>query len=208
MASLINYIIPPQRFELIRDSIGLIIATELANQKTLTTNVLFDAKVYIERFISFGQQELPAINVIYDETMFSNKDNYSSTGDMQFFIDVVAVGITGKGIRGDTLASVNLHTLMGTIRVILDSLEYRFLGFEQGVVQSKMVTKIKALSPDNTYNVTVSNDSLSTISGRIFFKVRANEIVGDLPTQSVTGIDTTFTIEDSGEGYKVVVNNT
>lgn len=208
MASLITISIPTQRFELIRDSIGLIIKEELTNQKLLTSNKLFDANVYIERFVSFNHTELPAVNVIYDETIFSNKDNNSSTGEHQFIIDVVTASEDSSTERGDKLATLDLHKLLGVIRYILDCLEYRFLGLPIGVVQSKMVTKIKSLSPDNTYNVTISNDSLNSISGRIFLRVRANELTGDLPTQTVTSVRTDFTLEDSGLGYRIVVNNT
>jgi hypothetical protein len=207
MTAKINYIIPQQRFETIRDAIALILKEELAKQKALTTNILFDAGVFIERFVTFDHTECPAINVIYDETLFSNKDNFNNTGEMQFFIDIISVAQDSTTKRGDQLSSENLHKLMGVIRYILDSMEYRLLNLDAGIVQSKKVVRMRALSPDNTYNVSVSNDSLNSISGRIYFNVRASEAVSFSETITVTEIHSTFTIEDSGLGYKIVVNN-
>jgi hypothetical protein len=173
----------------------------------LTANILPSVNVFIERFVTFDHTECPALNIIYDETIFSNKDNFNNTGEIQFFIDIITVAEDSTTKRGDQISTEDLHKLMGIARYILDSMEYRLLDLGAGIVQSKKVVRMRTLSPDNTYNVSISNDSLNSISGRLYFNVRASEAVSFSETVAITEIHSTFTIEDSGLGYKIVVNN-
>ena len=57
MASIIENIIPNQKFELIRDKIALILFDEIGNQKTLTNNSDLDVKVFLERFVNFDKTD-------------------------------------------------------------------------------------------------------------------------------------------------------
>ena len=88
MAALITYAIPTQRFETIRDAIGGIIAVELAGQKSITGEIIFNAGVFVERFIPFDNTELPSVNIYFESVNFSNNDHTSQTGDINYIIDV------------------------------------------------------------------------------------------------------------------------
>lgn len=201
MASVINYIIPTQRFETIRDAIGVIIAQELAKQKTLTTNVLFDAVTYVERFMPFDNTELPAVNVYFNDSKFSNQDHVSATAEMTFYVDVTTSAYDSASNRGDKQASINCHKLLGVLRAILSSGEYRFLGLSQGIIQQRAVTDLQMSAPQPI------GDSLHVISGRLTLKIKANEINSDLSSIVLTEIFTNFTIEETGLGNKIKILN-
>ena len=201
MASVINYIIPTQKFETIRDAIGVILATELAKQKTLTTNVLFDAPVYVERFVSFDATEIPAVNVVYNDTKFTNQDHVSQTGESTYYVDVVTSANDSTSIRGDKQASINCHKLLGVIRTILSAGEYRFLGLTQGIVQNKTINSISISQPSS------NGDGLHIISGRLEIKIKANESNNDLTSIDLTEIFTNFTIYETNFGNKITILN-
>ena len=201
MAAKLNYIIPTQKFELIRDSIGVILATEIANQKLLTSNNLFDAVTYLERFVAFDPTELPAINVVYNDTKFTNQDMVSQTGENTYYIDVVTSAEDSSTMRGDKQASINCHKLLGVIRTILSAGEYRFLGLAQGIVQTKTISSISISQPSS------NSDSLHVISGRLEIKIKANESNNDLPSIDLTEIFSNFTIEETNFGNKITILN-
>ena len=201
MASVINYIIPTQRFETIRDAIGVIIAQELAKQKILTSNTLFDAGVYVERFMTFDNTELPAVNIYFNDAKFSNQDMVSTTAENTYYIDVTTSSYDTSTNRGDKLASINCHKLLGVIRAILSSGEYRFLGLAQGIVQNKSITALEMSSPQPV------GDGLHIISGRVSIKIKANETNNDLSSIALTEIFTNFTIEETGLGNKITILN-
>ena len=62
MAQIYN-IIPVQNFELIRDRIALILATEVNNQFVLSGNEDINCDVWLERSTPFDKIENPTINV-------------------------------------------------------------------------------------------------------------------------------------------------
>lgn len=202
MAALITYAIATQRFESIRDLIGGIIATEFAGQKTLTSNTLFDANVYIERFIAYDRTELPAINVFYVSSKNEAKTRYSDTMINTYYIDVSCYKDATTSERGDKLASIDCQKLLGAIRAILSSAEYQQLGLSSGILQHKEVTEIGITTPTQT------NDGLNVITGRVVLTVKANEINGDLSHTHVGEINFNWLIEETNKGNKIKVTNT
>lgn len=214
MASKINYIIPSRRFELFRDVIGLIIKEEFAKQKQLTSNTVYDANVYIDRSLAYdAATELPAVNVSYKKTVYSNQDIKSNLGDNIYMIEVTAIGIESATKRADYNSAEILYKLLGAIAYILSSAEYRFLGLAPGIVMGLSVREIKIYPPDPVYNPIHSNDELSTVSGCLIFSVKAAEEVADVDGVDSEGINlesifTGMTIEDTDKGYKIIINNT
>ena len=61
--ALITQIIEEQGFEKVRDAIGAVLKTELANQKTLQ-GYSHDATVYVGRSAPFQQDEVLMVNVL------------------------------------------------------------------------------------------------------------------------------------------------
>lgn len=213
MASKITSIIPSQRFETIRDAIGLIIKEEFVKQKALTGNVLFDADVYIERSVSFdASTELPAVNVCFKEVLYSEKDIDSRLGSNIYTIEVTtkAHSTTTANDRADLRAATSLHKLLGAIAYILSSAEYLYLGFTPSsqVIKESLVKGIKIYPPDPVYNPTQSTDALSVVSGMVSFQVVAPEVVTDLIGIQLQDIFTNFTIEDTNKGFKIEIINT
>ena len=202
MAANINYIIPQQQFELIRDQIGLIIALELSNQYILQpTQDVLNAKVFLERFIPFDDTELPAINIYFDKETFSAKNHLSAVGDLQYNIDCHVLANDEDGKRGDYESSIKLHKLLGTIRYILASAEYLRLGLTAGIVEKKEITSI-AVAPSNV------QDSNHINIGRISFSVRSSESVQELSGSPVESIQTNAKIESTDKGYTIKIINT
>ena len=211
MASIIDNVIPTQRFETIRDLLGVVIATELAKQKTLTTDKLFDAGVWVERSLSFDAgTELPAVNISYKETQYSSKSLTSRLGDNLYTIEVIAKGKETETGRADYSASTQCHKLLGAIAYILSSAEYRFLGLEdnQRFVQEMKVVEIKMYPPDPVYNPIHSGDEMTVTAGRLIVSVKAGEEVSDLQSFEILDIYTDMQIEESEKGYKITIINT
>jgi len=213
MASKITNIIPTQRFETIRDAIGLLLKEEFVKQKALTSNVIFDAGVYIERSTAFdAATELPAVNICFKETQYSDEDIDSRVGVNKYSIEVTtkAGSSLTAGSRSDLTAATDLHKLLGVIAYILSSAEYLYLGFTPAnqVIKSRRVVGIKIYPPDPVYNPTQSTDELSVVSGLLMFEVIAPESVSDLVGVPLVDIYKSFTIEESGKGFKIEIINT
>lgn len=210
MAALINYITPTWCVELIRDAIAYAIALELPNQATLRQDSSLNATVYLERFISYDNTELPIVNVSYNKTPYVSKDLSVITGEHQFFIDVITMAEeTDELVRGDKKAAILLHKIIGIIKHVLDSQEYmRLPPLPENMVANKYVQEIKIFNPDTPYNPNVSNDGLYVIGGRLIFNVRANDSNIDIDESiKVASIFTDMQIDVSGKGYKIEVLN-
>lgn len=202
MAAEINYTIPTQVFETIRDRIGLIITTELAKQYQLTSNTLFNAVVWVERFIAFDETEIPAVNIQFNRSRFTTKNHVAQTAELEYFIDVHLSATDSSSARGDVTATTKLHKLLGAIRYILSSAEYVTLGFTPGTVQRKEVTEIAIAPPTNP------TDSAHLIMGRVSFTVQANEVVKQLEGYAVSEINSVAKLEYTEKGYKLKIENT
>jgi len=202
MAALITYAIPTQRFETIRDAIGGIIAVELAGQKSITGEIIFNAGVFVERFIPFDNTELPSVNIYFESVNFSNNDHTSQTGDINYIIEVTTSGVNSSTTRADVQACKNCQKLMGKIRAILSAGEYRFLGLTQGIIQNKSIISIKMGQP------TANHDSISSVSGQLILKVKANEINAELQPIEIGDIFSKFTVEETDLGIKILTINT
>lgn len=201
MAAIITNIIPEQNFEKVRDRIGLIIADEFVGQKTLTTNILFDAGVWVERFIPFDNSELPAVNVMFAGTNYENQDPLTSTGINKYYIDVHTHAEDTTSTRGDKVSMQNLHKLLGAIRYILSSIEYRTLGYNTSkFIQNRTVVNIDIYQPKDL------GDGLHSATGRITIDVRFNESVGEAQPVDGEEYHTVLKLENTEKGflYKVI----
>lgn len=205
----IDYEIGQQSFELLRDAIGGFIKSELIGQKAITGNDLFDANVYIERFITFDNIETPCVNVVLNQSNHVGMDWTTTEGNHEYFIDIItgAEESLDAEVRGDTLATINLQRLIATVKYILESGEYRFLGLPQGAIGHRHVERIQIFNPDTPYNPNVSADGLYLIAGRITLVVKATDKLESLATETLADIFTNMTLEESGLGYEIIVEN-
>lgn len=194
MSAKLNYIIPSQRFELIRDRIAQILVLELANQKLLTSNDLFDAVVWIERFIAFDKEDLPAINVYLSDANYDNQTPITARGKNTYNIDIHTSAKHENGIDGDKLATFKLHKLAGVIRTILESPDYLRLDFENGIIQNTEIVSLNIGTPNES-------DGCHSITGRLVFTATANEITKELTGIDSTQYDTTVLLGETTKGF-------
>lgn len=197
----INAIIPTSNFELIRDRIAQILTVELANQKVLTANTLFDAVVWVERFIAFDKTELPAINVYYSGTTFDSHTPITSIGDSKFNIDVHLSSKHVNGIDGDKNALVLLQKLCGVIRAILHNPEYVTLDFDPGLIRHRSISDIQIAQPKE-------KDTALVVTGRLTLTIVANESVKEITPITADRYSTVVTLGETDKGFFYETINT
>lgn len=167
--SQIQNVIPTQKFELIRDRIGEILADEINNQYLLSYNYNIDAEVWVERIVPFDNTELPAINVQFVGGPYGDTTIKDTQGEYTYHIDVWTNSPSSNDGSGDVLARKKLHRLMGIVRAILQSPFYKTLGYAAPFSCSRKVKDIAVnlLSP--------GQDALNSVMGRLSFVVRIPE---------------------------------
>jgi hypothetical protein len=190
----INEAIQTQNFELIRDRIAQILTVELANQATLTGNALFNAKVWLERFIAFDKTELPAINVYLNNTSYDNQTAITSKGSNTYYIDVHVSAKHSTTNDGDKTASINLQKLLGVVRYILEHSVYLTLDFSRGFIYHTAVSEIKVGQPND-------KDGYNTVTGRITFDVNCEEKTKPSDPIEAFGYYTDVRIGETDKGF-------
>jgi hypothetical protein len=187
-----------QNFELIRDQIALIIGTEFASQKSKTENILFDAGIWVERFVAFDKEELPAIKVYYDASSFDKDSPRATKGESKFVVQVQTKSPTTSTSGGDTIASINAQKLVGAIRYIFEHGLYVRLGFAPGFIKGVSVTDIVTSVPDQ-------GDSFHNYACNLVITVRHIEYNGlEAPTQTIDEVHSVVKLNDTEKGYKIV----
>lgn len=199
MAALITALIAAQSFELVRDKVGAILALELANQVTLGGDDVLGAEVWKERIIPFDKTELPAINVTVMEGNYDGQTVKQADGTYTILIDGEVNAKSTSANDGDKLAMLKCQKLMGCIRAIIQDPQYRTLGYAQGFVMSRQITKIAF---GNKYQ----GDALNTVMGRLMLTVKVPETTELLEAVEIGGSDTTVKLEETEKGYKWTVN--
>ncbi len=139
---LINRIIDPRAYEVIRDRIGEILAIELLNQESLTYDELFNVPVFVQRSKPVNQDEDKIINVSVDSSRYSGQTTVSANGDYTFFIDVVVTGASTSDGRGDVLTAHKAQRLAGVVCAILEDPQYITLGFARPFIGRSHVIEI------------------------------------------------------------------
>lgn len=139
---LINRIIDPRTYEVIRDRIGEILTIELLNQFNLTENILFNVPVFVQRSKPVNQDEDKIINVSVDSSRYSGQTTLTANGDYTFFIDVVVTGASTSDGRGDVLTAHKAQKLAGVVAGILEDPQYITLGFAKPFIGRSHVMEI------------------------------------------------------------------
>jgi hypothetical protein len=192
-------------FELVRDSIAAILATEAASQKALATAggknpALWDFKVYLERsnpIDNFATESdlTPVVSVSYEQGDFDGmKSDMIETQShiATYNIDCYASGKSGDSgsghVNGDQIANEAVQRIARLVRNILMSPAYYWLNLK-GTVGSRRITRIAiqqaSKGHDSTINVAVA---------RVVLQVRMTET-----SQQYTGQPLEYT--------SVVINN-
>lgn len=198
-----DFEIPEQNFELIRNSVASILLVEFAAQLGITSNALFNAGIWLERFIPFDKQELPAVKVFFVSSSYKNNTFGSSKGECKIHIEVTVNAKDSASEGGDKKASVDCQFLMGKIRYILSNPVYKTLGFSvPGFIAGREITDMNVAEPNK------NQDGLHTIVGNLMLNVRYEENNGDLTSTPGFIYSSVIKIDETEKGYKLEIDNT
>lgn len=178
-------------FEIIRDKIAVILATETINQQALATAALKDPndwklRVYTERSNPFEQwlniepptDKTPIVNVWYESSNFdpaaSNISERQKTTGV-FYIDCYGYGessnlIAGGHVPGDSAAAFQAQNAIKLVRNILMAAENTYLQL-RGLVWQRWPQSITMFQPQID-NLAAQN----VIAARLVFSVIFNEL--------------------------------
>lgn len=194
--ALITTLIPEQNFEQVRDRIGAILALELPNQYTLgDDDANAPQKVWVERFIGFGKEELPAVNVCLEKGTFVSHTVKQTDGEYIFNIDCYQSSATIGEDSGDQLATIKLQKLLGLCRAILEQPEYGTLGFAApSIMRREMETMQIAPQP--------TQEAINRVMGRLTFRVKVAESAVLKTGEAFAKQLTTITLGLTAKGYQ------
>lgn len=189
----------PRSFEVIRDRIGEILAEELPSQATLLTEPDLDVKVWVERFVPFDKEELPAINVLFNRGDYGNTNIRSQHADFNFEIHLHSKAKSSATDRGDVLSMEKLQRLIGVCQAILMDSSYIRLAFDPPTVAPLISGReVKSIE---TFSGTDNKDAESVAMGRIILSVLATDTVEFKPSTVLGGYETSVKLGLTDKGY-------
>jgi len=199
-------------FEIIRDQIAAILATEVDNQKTLATAAakdpsLWNFKVYSERsnpwelYLNDSSEKTPIVNVWYDNSSFdpaaSNIVERQAT-EAVFNIDCYAVenssdNIAGGHNPGDKESALAVQRVLRLVRNTLMAAEYTYLEL-RGVVWQRWTQSVTMFQPQQDRGST-----RPVIAARIAFRVKFSEFSPQISGNVLELISTKVSRTDDGQ---------
>lgn len=199
-------------FEIIRDEIAAILATETASQQALATAAGKDPndwklRVYLERsnpwevFLNEHNDRSPLVNVWYDNSSFDGRT--SNTVERQksesvFNIDCFGFGmsrnVAGGGHKaGDKEAALEVQRALRLVRNILMAGTYTYLGL-RGLVWSRWPQSVTVFQPQ------IEARQIQQIVGaRLAFKVVYNEFSPQVPAETLELVSAGVRRSEDGE---------
>lgn len=201
----------PDGFEIIRDKILSILATEIANQQILAVAAgkdpaLWALKIYSERanpweqWINDQSDLTPICNVWYDNTAYpmSGGDVVGrQKNEAVYNLDLYACGVsaatqTGQA-PGDKEAAYTVHRALRLVRNILMAGEYTYLGY-RGTVGRRWIDSITVFQPEFEGRV------IQQIAGaRVAFRVEFNDFSPQYVPSVIEYIATTIRRAEDGQ---------
>jgi hypothetical protein len=181
-------------FEIVRDKIAAILATEVANQMQLASAVqkdpaLWNLRIFTERFNPFEEwlnptedgtliidDETPIVNIWFDNAVLdaaaSDRIERQKT-DATYNIDIYGLGVAKKETVGfsasDYLASIESHRATRLVRNILMSANYAYLEL-RGIVWGRWIESLNSFYPELN-----GRQGQRIVGTRIKFNVQFNE---------------------------------
>lgn len=199
-------------FEVIRDQIAAILATEVASQKALATAAakdpnLWNFKVYTERsnpwesYLNDTAELTPIVNVWYDNSNFRAATSNiveRQNAEAIFNVDCYAVANssdngTGGHTPGDREAAFAVQRVVRLVRNILMAAEYTYLGL-RGVVWQRWPQSITVFQPQQD-----RGNVRPVIAARIGFKVSFSEFSPQISGDALELIATTVKRTEDGQ---------
>lgn len=167
---MINDLILPQNFEIVRDAIGYVLKTELISQAQKTGSRLTEnCDVFLERTTPIQNEEEVVINIVLVSNDFSNKTQQDSQGKTFFNIDFYSRGHANQQVSGSLNSALKLHKYIGFVRSVLQNTEYKTLGLPLGIIGGTMIESF------NIMENKIEQDSDFLKMGTISYSVRVQE---------------------------------
>lgn len=198
--SLINSIIPPQGFEVVRDLIPAILKIELEKQKVLQT-LTDEINVFSARSTPFQQGEKLMINVTVDSANYSNSHEKGTHGGTIFFIDIYTSAKQTDDDDGGYASTKKKDMYLGMIRYILQDHHYKTLGLPPGLIMGTSVDGFENFEPNN------NQDASFVKMSRLNFSVRILENQSLWDGIEINSIFTDVKLDLTDKGYKYELIN-
>lgn len=199
-------------FEVIRDQIAAILATEVASQMQLATDDGQDPndwklRIFSERSNPWEQllneqtDRSPIVNVWFDNSNFdpaaSNISERQKTEGV-FNIDCYGYGISsdeagGGHNPGDKEAAFEVHKALRLVRNILMAAEYTYLGL-RGVVWQRWPQSITVFQPQLD-----GRQMQQLVGARLAFRVVFNEFSPQVPAETLELVSVDVKRTEDGE---------
>lgn len=193
--SLITVDIPKQGFEIVKETIGAILTTELTAQKK-KKQFTHPINVYVGRSTPFHQSEKVMVNVLVDSASYSNSHQAGTHGNTIFFIDTYVSMKQTENENGGTVSSQIRDLFLGMNRFILQDHHYKTLGLPvNGCIMGTEVTGFENFETNN------SQDSSFVKMSRLTFSVRINETQSLWDGIDINSIFTTVKLDLTDKGY-------
>lgn len=207
MSAIIDGVLQPQAFEIIRDRIGRIIADEMANQYAQSANQNLNVQNWIERFIPFDETEMPSINVMFAEGAYGGQTAIQMDGTYRYYVDIYHYSKSQKNDGGDARAMRKLHQLLGVCRAIIHDPRYRTLGFAPPFIMNRHVEGIQIKDP--TQRESQQQDVNHVVMGRLTVSVKAPEVTQYfVKPKNLAWFKTTVNLGSTSKGYLWLDQNT
>lgn len=199
-------------FEVIRDQIAAILATEVANQMALATaggkdpddwklRIFSERSNPWEQLLNQQSDRSPIVNVWFDNSNFdpaaSNISERQKTEGV-FNIDCYGYGISSDEVGGghnpgDKEAAFEVHKALRLVRNILMAAEYTYLGL-RGVVWQRWPQSITVFQPQ------LDGRQMQQIVGaRLAFRVVFNEFSPQVVPETLELVSVDVTRTEDGE---------
>lgn len=196
---MLEALIPPQNFELVRDRLAFVLQAELENQQYLGADIIVPT-IYIERGVPFNDTELPAINIQYSGGAYGNKDVTQVQGTYTYYIDVMAQNSTVGIERGDALAMIAVQRIAGLIRAILDNPLYITLGFSRPSLGHVECSSMQIADRGDT-------DAKNSAMARVLYTAQVAEGNQLITAPEFAAAYSTIKIDVSDAGFMYITNN-
>ena len=194
--------IPPAGFELVRDQVAAIIASELIGQFVFDYDPDFVVEVLVEDVDPIDKSGFTTVNISLAGGPYDSKDQSASVrGSYQYFIDVFAHSKTTALNTGDFLAAQKIQKILRVIRYVLEDPIYKTLGFKPPFVQRVYISNLEI------QNQPGSNDALNTLQGRFILNVVVTETNSLIVPSLIAGFETTVLVGNSNRGYNYQGDN-
>ena len=188
-------IISTRAYELVRNRIAQILATELPNQAVLHSDAGLNADVFIDRIVPLHDEEMPLINIVMGSGNWDNFTRFKQDGTYTYNVDIYTKSAGTSTEMGDVLSMNKLQKLAGVVQGILMHPQYITLSFAAPFIEHTEVNSITMGIPNNTL------DASNVTQARLTFVVRVPETETANTPLDIAGWSTQVKLGLTDKGY-------